>query len=230
LSGESKEILDAGIEKEKVSEVYRKMAPVYDFFSELAESRAHSRGLELAAIRNGDSVLEVAVGTGTLFEMILKINPDGRNEGIDITPEMLSRAEVKANRTGIRNYRLRIGDAYAIDFLDNTFDVLIANYMFDMLPEGDFHIVLKEFMRVLRPGGRLVITSMTKGLHWYNNWGELIYRMNPEWFGGCRGVLLLPHLETAGFVNAQREYISELTFPSEVVYGEKSKADTTSAC
>ena len=76
-------------------------------------------------------------------------------------------------------------------------------------------------MRVLRPGGRLVITSMTKGRHWYNNWGELIYRINPGWFGGCRGVLLLPHLEAAGFVNTHRDYITQLTFPSEVDYGEK---------
>lgn len=226
MSGESKKILDARIEKEQISEVYREIAPVYDFWGKLIESEAHFRCLELAAIKNGESVLEVAVGTGTLFERILKLNPDGRNEGIDITPEMLSRAEEKAKRTGNRNYHLSAGDAYATSFHDDNFDVLIANYLFDMLPEGDFETVLKEFRRVLCPGGRLVTASMTKGLHWYNNWGELIYRINPEWFGGCRGVLLLPHFEAAGFVNTKREYISQLTFPSEVVYGEKPKAET----
>ena len=88
-----------------------------------------------------------------------------------------------------------------MDFPADTFDVLICNYMFDLLPEGDFQTVLEEFKRVLRPGGRLVVVNMTKGEHWYNNWGEAIYRINPAWFGGCRGVLLLPSLEAAGFVN-----------------------------
>jgi ubiquinone/menaquinone biosynthesis C-methylase UbiE len=221
MSGKMKKMLDAGIEKKDVPGVYREMSPVYDFWGKIAESTAHRRCLKLAAIRNGETVLEVAVGTGTLFEKILKLNPDGWSEGIDITPEMLSRAQEKAKRTGITNYRLNVSDAYAMDFPGDTFDVLIANYLFDMLPEGDFETVLKEFMRALRPGGRSVIISMTIGLHWYNNWGEFIYRINPVWFGGCRGVLLLPYLETAGFVNTKREYISQLTFPSEIVYGEK---------
>lgn len=224
MSGKFKKILPAGIGKNEVRAVYRKMAPSYDFWARLAESKARDRCLELASISNGESVLEVAVGTGLVFEKILKSNPDGRNEGIDITPEMLSRAEEKAVRTGVKNYRLRVGDAYDMDFPGDTFDVLICNYMFDLLPEEDFQTVLGEFRRVLRPGGRLVAVSMTKGEHWYNNWGEAIYRINPAWFGGCRGVLLLPSLEAAGFVNTHREYVTQLTFPSEVVYGEKPGA------
>lgn len=224
MSGEHKKILPAGIDKKNVPAVYRKMAPGYDFWGRLAESKASDRCLELASIRNGESVLEVAVGTGLLFAKILKLNPDGRNEGIDITPEMLSRAEEKAKRTGVENYRLRVGDAYAMDFPGDTFDVLICNYLFDLLPEGDFETVLEEFRRVLRPGGRLVMVGMTKGEHWYNNWGEVIFRISPAWFGGCRAVLLLPSLESAGFVNTHREYVTQLTFPSEVTYGEKPEA------
>ena len=85
-----------------------------------------------------------AVGTGLAFSEILKLNPGGRNEGIDITEEMLIRARRKAEKLGASNYRLEVGDAYNLEYGDGTFDVLINNYMFDLLPEGDFPDVLRE--------------------------------------------------------------------------------------
>ena len=62
---------------------------------------------------------------------------------------------------------------------------------------------------------------MTKGEHWYNSLWEAIYRLDPAWLGGCRGVCLLPYLESSGFEQIQRELISQKSFPSEVVYGVK---------
>jgi ubiquinone/menaquinone biosynthesis C-methylase UbiE len=161
----------------------------------------------------------VAVGTGLAFERILQANPSGRNEGIDLTEAMLHRAEKKAAKSGSNNYRLRFGDAYDLDFSDDSFDVLINNYMFDLLPRQDFLAVLQEFKRVLRPGGRLAMVNMTKGEHWYNGVWEFIYRINPALLGGCRGVSLLPQLEACGFRQTKREYLSQLTFPSEIVCG-----------
>jgi ubiquinone/menaquinone biosynthesis C-methylase UbiE len=210
---------DAQIEKGRVADLYRKIAPSYDLWAWLTESKARNRCLELAAIKDGEHVLEVAVGTGLAFEMILEANPSGRNEGIDLTEAMLSRAEKKAAKSGSDNYRLRVGDAYDLDFPDDSFDVLINNYMFDLLPQQDFRTVLEEFKRVLRPGGRLVMISMTKGERWYNGLWERIYRINPALLGGCRGVLLLPQLEACGFGQTRREYVSQLTFPSEIVCG-----------
>lgn len=164
-------------------------------------------------------MLEVAVGTGLAFERILRINPSGRNEGIDLTEAMLTRARKRAAKQVNSNYRLRIGDAYALDYSSGEFDVLINNYMFDLLPEQDFLAVLSEFKRVLRPGGRLAMVNMTIGERWYNRgWGR-IYRINPALLGGCRGVFTLPVLEACGFIKTKREYISQMTFPSEIVYG-----------
>ena len=210
---------DAQIQKGRVADLYRKIAPSYDLWAWLTESKARNRCLELAAIKDGEHVLEVAVGTGLAFEMILEANPSGRNEGIDLTEAMLIRAEKKAAKSGLDNYRLRVGDAYDLDFPDDSFDVLINNYMFDLLPQKDFRTVLEEFKRVLRPGGRLVMISMTKGERWYNGLWERIYRINPALLGGCRGVLLLPQLEACGFGQTRREYVSQLTFPSEIVCG-----------
>ena len=218
---EKKEILEARIKKHVVPKLYKNIAPKYDRWAKLAESRARNRCLELANIQDGESVLEVAVGTGLAFSEILKLNPAGMNEGVDITEEMLARARKKAEELGVSNYRLLVGDAYNLEYPDSTFDALINNYMFDLLPEDDFPTVLGEFKRVLRPGGRLVMVNMTKGEHWYNFFWEMLYRINPAAFGGCRGVYLPPYLESVGFTEIEREFISQITFPSEVVYGVK---------
>jgi len=205
------------IEKSQVPDIYRRIAPAYDLWAWLTESKARNRCLELAAIQNGEDVLEVAVGTGLAFEKILRANPSGRNEGIDLTGAMLIRAARKAAKSGSSNYRLEIGDAYDLDFPDASIDVLINNYMFDLLPQQDFLTVLKEFKRVLRPGGRLAMVNMTKGQHWYNGIWERIYGINPALLGGCRGVSLLPQIEKCGFQQTRRETMSQLTFPSEIV-------------
>lgn len=208
---------DAQIEKAQVSEVYRKIAPIYDWWAWLTETKARDRCLELAAIRDGENVLEVAVGTGLAFEKILHANPSGHNEGIDLTEAMLSRADSKATKTALHNYRLSVGDAYALEFPDHSFDVLINNYMFDLLPQQDFVAVLEEFKRVLRPGGRLALVNMTMGTRWYNGLWEHIYRISPALLGGCRSVALFPFLENCGFSKIRREYVSQMTFPSEIL-------------
>lgn len=212
-------MLDARIQQDRVSDLYQKIAPAYNLWARLTETRARDRCLKLASIQDGETVLEVAVGTGLAFERILRINPSGRNEGIDLTEAMLTRARKRAAKQVNSNYRLRIGDAYALDYSSGEFDVLINNYMFDLLPEQDFLAVLSEFKRVLRPGGRLAMVNMTIGERWYNRgWGR-IYRINPALLGGCRGVFTLPVLEACGFIKTKREYISQMTFPSEIVYG-----------
>lgn len=211
-------MLDAKLDKHRVADVYRRIAPSYDFWAWLTETKARNRCLELAAIQDGEDVLEVAVGTGLAFERIIASNPSGRNEGIDLTEAMLDRARKKAHRTGLENFRLQLGDAYDLEFPDDSFDVLVNNYMFDLLPEEDFPKVLEEFRRVLRPGGRLAMVNMTLGERWYHGIWERVYRMNPALLGGCRGVMLLPSLDNCGFHQATRETTSQMTFPSEIVH------------
>ena len=74
---------------------------------------------------------------------------------------------------------------------------------------------------MLCSGERLVMVNMTKGEHWYNFIWEILYRINPAAFGGCRGVYLPPYLESEVFQEIEGELMSQITFPSEVVYGIK---------
>jgi ubiquinone/menaquinone biosynthesis C-methylase UbiE len=210
-------ILKAFVKKDDIPIVYKNIAPIYDLWGMFTETKARKRCLELANIRDGEKVLEVAVGTGSTFIEILKRNPNGQIHGIDITEEMLSRAKKKAGKLDHKNYSLEIGDAYHLTYPDGLFDLVMNNYMFDLLPEEAFPQVLNEFKRVLRPGGRLIMANMAKGLHWYNSVFELAYRIHPPLLGGCRGVYLIPYLESAGFTDLHREYMTQTTYPTEVI-------------
>lgn len=221
MAAEKMKILDACVRKDDIPKVYKGIAPIYDLWAMLTETKSRKRCLELADVHDGEKVLEVAVGTGSTFIEILKKNPNGQIHGIDLTDEMLNKAKKKAEKLGHKNYSLGLGDAYHLSYPDGMFDIVMNNYMFDILPERDFPIVLNEFKRVLRPGGRLIMSNMTKALHWYHSISELAYRIRPSLLGGCRSVYLLPYLESAGFVDTRREYISQMTFPTEVIYGVK---------
>lgn len=217
MSASDSMTLPTRLTKTDVRSIYERIAPLYDLWAMLTESRARRRCIELAAIRDGESVLEVAVGTGLTFSDILRRNPAGRTEGIDLTEGMLRRAQTRAQRTAASGYHLAVGDAYALAFPERSFDLIVNNYMFDLLPEEDFARVLAEFRRVLRPGGRLVLINMAQGERLRHRIYEALYRLRPQLMGGCRGVALLPHVERAGFSEVQRDFVTQLGFPSEII-------------
>ena len=84
--------LDARVSQAEIVGIYNSLATVYDIWGNLTESKARKRALELAEIKNGQNILEVAVGTGLAFFEIVKRNPDGTNIGIDISAGMLKKA------------------------------------------------------------------------------------------------------------------------------------------
>ena len=63
----------------------------------------------------------------------------------------------------------------------------------------------------------IFLVNMTKGERFYQGFWELVYRLNPKWLEGCRGVLLSPALQKAGFTHIQREMVSQFGFPSEII-------------
>jgi ubiquinone/menaquinone biosynthesis C-methylase UbiE len=207
---------------ETIKNIYARISPIYDIWSRLTETRALHKALEFADIKNGESVLEVACGTGLLLQQIVNLNPDGRNEGLDISEAMLARAEKRLSANG--NYKLVFGDAAALPYADGIFDVLINNYMLDLLPPEDYPAILEEFRRVLKPAGRLIIASMTTGRRWYNAPWEIIARHAPFLLAGCRPIDAAGALGSAGFNIYAQEYVSQNTFPSLILAAKKLSA------
>ena len=130
-----------------------------------------------------------------------------------------TRARRRISRTGRGNFALHLGDGRHLPFEDESFDVLMNQYLLDILPVEDFTPLLLEFKRVLKRGGRLVLVHMTKSQKWANQFYEVVYKLKPPLLAGCRGVMARPFLEDIGLKVFQREFVSQLGFPSEVIKG-----------
>ena len=216
-----KKKLDARVSQEEIGHVYDKLAHVYDIWGKLAESRARDRAIDLAAIEDGQSILEVAVGTGLAFYEIVKRNSNGYNIGIDLSNGMLEKAKSRLKKLSGANYSLNVGTAFDLPSQTESVDLLVNNYMFDLISYEDMDKVLAEFKRVLKIGGRLILVNMTEGETLGSRLYDFIYRLSPKTMGGCRGVRLTDKLEQHGFTVEVREYYQQMLFPSEVILAHK---------
>ena len=213
--------MDAKVSQIEIAGVYDSISNIYDIWGKLTESRAENRALELAEIKDGQNILEVAVGTGLAFYEIVKKNPNGTNIGIDISKGMLKRAGKRLSKLTGQNYELKIGSAFNIEEEDERFELLMNNYMFDLIAYDQMDAVLEEFKRVLQKGGKLVLVNMTIGERFGSGIYNLIYRLSPKLLGGCRAVRLSDKLREHGFEVKLREYHQQLLFPSEVILARK---------
>jgi ubiquinone/menaquinone biosynthesis C-methylase UbiE len=119
--------LDARVPQNEIARIYNSLSKIYDTWGKLTESRARNRALELAEIKNGQKILEVAVGTGLAFYEIVKRNPDGTNIGIDISAGMLEKAQKRLGQLSGASYELKKASAFHLQGDDEQFDVLINN-------------------------------------------------------------------------------------------------------
>ena len=200
----------------EVRGLYDRRAFIYDPWSILTESRAHEEVLSLAAISPGERVLEVGVGTGRLFREIVAANPTGLNVGIDISRGMLARAAAKMPELAVQG-KLQVGDGFTLPYQDHCFDVVAGAYILDIIPDESLAAVLREWRRVSKAGGRLVLADMTRGAYWYKRFWELLYELHSKLMGGCRPVNAQPYLREAGWEMVERKELSQFTFPSEVI-------------
>ena len=211
----------ARVSQTDVAVLYDRLAWMYDPWGIITESKARRRSLELAAIADGQRVLEVAIGTGLAFEHVVRSNPGGRNVGIDLSNGMLAKAERRLQKAGLSNFELSVGSALRIEQGTGEFDVVLNSYLFDLLTEEHWPNVLAEFHRVLKPGGKLVLVNMTLGERFGSGIFERLYRMSPALMGGCRGVLMIKLVEQSGFTVHSREYFQQMLFPSEVILASR---------
>ncbi len=118
---------------------------------------------------------------------------------------MMAQARAKIEKSGMmERVHFQQGNARELPYPDETFDLLYNGYMFDLIPLDGFLPILKEFGRVLKPGGKLVLVNMSKP-DGRKTFFETVFEKG--WaVAPCRPVLMSPSLEAAGFSDVQRLY------------------------
>jgi len=137
-----------------VTKAYARWAPVYDLvFGAVFERGRHAA--VAAAERIGGRVLEVGVGTGISLPLY---SNNCRLCGVDLSTPMLRKAQERVIELGLANVEgLWVMDAEHLSFSDNSFDVVVAQYVITTVPNPE--ATLDEFARVLKPGGEIVLVS-----------------------------------------------------------------------
>ena len=168
----------------------------------------------LASLREGETVLDLGSGAG--FDSFLaanKVGQKGKVIGVDMTPEMIDKAKENARKGSYGNVEFRLGEIEKLPVLDNSINAVISNCVINLSP--DKAKVFREAFRVLKPGGRFMISDIVLLKELPASIKESI-----EAYIGClSGAVMkdeyLEKIKAAGFQDVQ--VIDEVIFPVELV-------------
>ncbi len=137
-----------------VAAAYDRWAPIYDLVFGGVFKTGRSEAI-IAAERIGGRILEVGVGTGISLP---KYRRTSRLTAVDISEKMLRKAAERVRQLGLDNVeQIAVMDAEKLGFKDGEFDVVVAQYVVSAVPYPER--ALDEFVRVVRPGGEIIITT-----------------------------------------------------------------------
>ena len=144
--------MGSDIDRERVAKAYERWAPIYDLvFGKVFNQGRRSTIAE--ADRIGGRILDVGIGTGLSLSDYSRAS---RICGVDISEPMLRKARVRA--LGLSNVEtLAVMDAKNLAFKDGSFDAVVAQYVITTVPDPE--ATLDEFIRVLKPGGELILVN-----------------------------------------------------------------------
>lgn len=157
--------------------------------------------LAFSGVEEGNTVLDLGSGAGLdCFLAAKKVGPAGKVIGLDMTPDMIEKARINASEGGYTNVEFRLGEMESMPVESNTVDWVISNCVINLSP--DKKAVFSEAFRVLRPGGKILISDIvTHGIP------EDFKKANFNWSGCVGGALeekdYLEIIDQVGFKNVR---------------------------
>jgi phosphatidylethanolamine/phosphatidyl-N-methylethanolamine N-methyltransferase len=143
------------LDKDAVARAYARWAPVYDVVFGAVFDRGRKASIAAAERIGGGRILEVGVGTGLSLPDYAKTN---RLIGVDLSAPMLRKAKERVTAQHLTNVEgLAVMDAQRLAFHDDIFDLIVAQYVITAVPDPE--ATLDEFVRVLKPGGEIILVN-----------------------------------------------------------------------
>jgi len=212
--------------KEDARASYNRLSRWYDVVAGSSEKKYRDWGLKKLSAQPGERILEIGFGTGhCLVSLARAVGPSGGVIGLDISDGMLAIARERLAGLGLsERVDLHLGDASRLDFIETgILDGVFMSFTLELFDNPEIPLVLKECLRILKPGGRLAIVSMTK-----TNPPGLAVRLY-EWFhdhmpnyADCRPIFARQAVEQSGFAIVDSEVSSMWGLPIEIVLGRKA--------
>lgn len=205
--------------KEERKAYYNKIARVYDLLAENSERGMREQGLQKLAVTPGEHVLEIGFGTGhCLAELAEAVGSSGRVYGIDLSENMVNRAEMLlAAEQMTDRVELQVGDAEQLPYAADTIDAVFMSFTLELFDTPEIPRVLAECRRVLRSGGRIVVVGISRegkpGLMVHAV--EWTHRHFPNLMD-CRPIYVRRALEAAGFL-VRDAALEHMWVPVEIV-------------
>jgi arsenite methyltransferase len=168
----------------------------------------------LASLQKGETVLDLGSGAG--FDCFLaanKVGEEGKVIGVDMTPEMVEKANENAKKSNYGNVEFRLGDIEKLPVGDGSIDVVMSNCVINLSP--DKGRTFQEAFRVLKPGGRLTISDIVL----LQELPDFIKKSIEAYIGCVSGAIMkdeyLRKIKSAGFQDVR--VIDETLFPVELI-------------
>jgi len=178
---------------------------------------------EFANIKPGNTVVDLGSGTGNdVFVARAIVGDDGKVIGIDMTEDMITKANLNKNKLGYTNVEFKLGDIENMPVENNTADVVVSNCVLNLVPDKEKAFL--EIYRIIKPGGHFCVSDIVIK-------GDLPERIkkSAEMYAGCVAGAVqqdeyLSIIEKAGFKNTEIKKSKQITLPDSTlirILGEK---------
>jgi ubiquinone/menaquinone biosynthesis C-methylase UbiE len=218
------DILPVPRTKREAKRAYDRISRYYDYLTGAFERKYAEMALERLSIGEGEVVLEIGFGTGHCLKRIAEsVGREGKVYGIDISSGMMEIAKKRLEKAGIADrVELHCRDAVSLPFDDNTLDAVFISFTLELFDTPEIPKVLEQIKRVLKPGGRLGVASMSKES------GEPVLLRLYEWlhkkwpkYVDCRPIYVEQSLRDAGYETRKKEKVKLFGLLGEIVVAVK---------
>ena len=171
---------------------------------------------EFAGIKKGDTVIDLGSGAGNdVFVARAIVGEEGKVIGVDMTKEMIEKAEQNNSKLGYSNVEFRFGDIEDLPLADNLADVVVSNCVLNLVP--DKQKAFSEIYRTLKPGAHFCVSDIVVK-------GELPTELkkSAEMYAGCVAGAIqqedyLAIIKEAGFINTEIKKTKTISLPDEIL-------------